>query len=130
MAVSMRTILTLSLLLGLTLAGCASTSDDSKYTTPPTDAQGRYVIDLTGDNKVMPAMAKVPAGATVVWKVGKGGIHDVTSQTGPESFTSDSQYPSKMREGNEYTKTFTKTGTYAYHCALHGELMKAQLRVT
>lgn len=126
----MRWILAL-LLIAATLAGCASSSSSGDGSvTPRQDAQGRYVIDLTADNKVAPVKAQVPVGATVVWVVAQGGIHDVTSDPGAsESFSSESQYPGKMKGGNEYEHTFTKPGTSTYRCVLHGEMMKASVRV-
>lgn len=111
------------------LAGCSSPSEPSGQ-EPPKDAQGRYVIELTSDNKVVPSDARVPAGSRVVWKVGAGGFHDVTSDAGaPEAFTSDSQYPQKMRGGDEFEFTFTKKGTYPYRCVVHGTMMVAKLTV-
>ncbi|MEK6986225.1 MAG: plastocyanin/azurin family copper-binding protein [Candidatus Thermoplasmatota archaeon] len=126
----MRRLLAL-LLITATLAGCASSSGPADgYLTPKQDAQGRYVIDLTADNKVAPVKAQVPVGATVVWTVGSGGIHDVTSDPdSAEAFSSDAQYPGKMKGGNQYEHTFTKPGTSTYRCVLHGEMMKASLRV-
>jgi plastocyanin len=87
------------------------------------------MIDLTADNLIAPDEARIPVGATVVWKVGSGAIHDVTSTSGPESFTSDEQYPKKMKGGDEYERTFTKAGTYQYKCVVHGDMMSGTLRV-
>lgn len=123
----MRSIV-LVLLAGVVLAGCAGESQ--KGTVPPKDEQGRYVIELTSANLIVPRDARVPVGSTVVWKVGPGGFHDVTSDAGaPEQFSSDTKYPGKMREGQEFEYTFQRPGTYAYRCAVHAAMMQGQLVV-
>lgn len=126
---AMRGILIAGVLMASFLAGCAGGGDpDSGFIAPTKDEQGRYVIQLTADNRMVPAKAIVPVGATVVWKA--AGFHDVTSESGPEPFTSDSQYPDKMKEGQEFARTFAKAGDYAYKCAVHESLMmKGTLRV-
>jgi plastocyanin len=129
-APSMRSLLLAGVVLASFLAGCAGGGGepDSAFITPTKDDQGRYVIQLTADNRMVPAKAIIPIGATVVWK--SAGLHDVTSESGPETFSSESQYPSKMREGQEYAKTFSKAGDYTYKCAVHESLMmKGTLRV-
>ncbi len=125
----MRPLLIVLLFVALAFAGCAGSDDSAGFTTPPTDAEGRYIIELTDANKIQPAIAKVPVGATVVWRVGPNGFHDVTSKSGPESFTSDSQYPSKMRAGQEFVHTFAKAGDYEYQCMVHSGMMLGTLRV-
>jgi plastocyanin len=125
----MRALAIAFLLLAVVVAGCSGSSEDG-FTEPPKDAEGRYVIQLTTANAMVPAKAKVPAGAAVVWQVAPGGFHDVTSEPGaPESFTSDSEFPSKMREGDKYGRTFAKAGDYPYRCAVHGAMMQGILRV-
>ena len=93
------------------------------------DAQGRYLITATAQNQFTPSEAQVPVGATVVWKVAQGGFHDVNSKSGPQSFSSDSQYPAKMRGNDTFEFTFTKAGTYQYYCKVHEGMMSATLRV-
>ena len=59
-----------------------------------------------------PAEVTVPAGSTVVWHNKGKEEHSVTADN--KSF--DSGYKPK---GGNYQRTFTKPGTYAYHCAPH-----------
>src|SRR5688572_17660959 len=63
------------------LAGCTATDG----VVPEQDAEGRYVIRLTADDRFDPAEARVPKGATVAWVV-DGGRHDVNADDG--SFSS------------------------------------------
>lgn len=55
---------------------------------------------------------QVKKGTTVVWTNVDGAAHTVTSDSG--AFTS----ASLQRDGS-FSYTFTNTGTFPYHCALH-----------
>jgi plastocyanin len=126
----MRALLALPL-LALALAGCTGGTDDSGHVTPRQDEAGRYVIELTADNAVVPAKAKVPVGSTVVWTVAPGGFHDVTSADGsPMAFSSDTRFPSKMRGGDAFDVTFTQAGRYPYQCLVHAGMMPGEVLVT
>jgi plastocyanin len=59
-----------------------------------------------------PAMITVTAGTTVHWTNMDTEDHTVTSDTG--AFTSTA-----LGTGVGYAHTFTKPGTYAYHCSIH-----------
>ena len=59
-----------------------------------------------------PAMITVTAGSTVHWTNMDTDAHTVTSDTG--AFTS-----AALTTGATYAHTFTKPGTYAYHCSIH-----------
>lgn len=106
----MKLLVVLAALAALTLAGCSGSGGDGSV--PEQDAQGRYVIHMTANNRFTPADAKVPTGATVVW-VNDGGVHDVTAHD--DSWKS----PRFMQEGTSYERRFTSPGTYEYHCDLH-----------
>lgn len=114
--------------LALVLAGCAS-STAQDFPAPAVDSQGRYEITANSQNQFLPAEAQVPVGATVIWRVSAGGFHDVNSKSGPEPFSSDAQYPSKMRGNDTFEFTFTKAGTYQYYCKVHEGMMSATLVV-
>ena len=116
------------LLLALLVAGCSG-SPSSELPAPPLDSEGNYLITLTSQNSFSPAEAQVPVGSTVVWKVAPGGFHDVNSKSGPQSFSSDSQYPAKMRGNDTFEFTFTEAGTYQYYCKVHEGMMSATLKV-
>lgn len=117
----MRALLALLLAAPMLLAGCSG----PEGVVPDQDAQGRYVIHLTGDNRFDPAEARVPVGATVVWVV-DGGAHDVHADDG--SFSSDDTgrtdaegYPLLLQPGDEWTHTFDEAGSFPYWCHTHHE---------
>ncbi|MHB1260206.1 MAG: cupredoxin domain-containing protein [Thermoplasmatota archaeon] len=124
----MRALLVIIATSAILMAGCTSTSDPS-LPAPPKDAQGRYMITATAQNEYTPKDTQVPIGATVIWKVAPGAIHDVNSKGGPESFSSDAQFPQKMRGNDTFEFTFAKAGTYPYYCKLHGEPMAGSIKV-
>ena len=64
----------------------------------------------------MPASITVPVGGTVTWTNEDGSIHTVTSD---EKGMFSSGWKTK---GGRYAFTFSKTGTYPYHCALHKDM--------
>jgi plastocyanin len=68
-----------------------------------------------------PAEVTVPAGSTVLWHNKGKEEHSVTADN--KSF--DSGWKPK---GGNYQRTFTRPGTYAYHCAPH-PWMKGVVRV-
>lgn len=124
----MRALLATIAASAILLAGCSSTPDPS-LPAPPQDAEGRYLIQATAQNSFSPNEAQVPVGAKVQWKVAPGGFHDVNSQSGPQSFSSDTQYPAKMRGNDTFEFIFTKAGTYQYHCKVHEGMMSGTLKV-
>lgn len=58
----------------------------------------------------------VKAGTTVTWINNDSTTHTVTSDNG--AFQSSSN----INQGTNYTFTFTKAGTYPYHCSIHPEM--------
>jgi plastocyanin len=59
-----------------------------------------------------PQVVTVKAGTTVHWTNNDTEAHTVTSDTG--AFNSP-----VMQPGAGYSFTFTKLGTYSYHCTIH-----------
>ena len=62
-----------------------------------------------------PTTMTVPVGTTVTWINNDSDIHSVAADDGdPVMFKS-----AGLDTDDKYTFTFTKPGTYAYHCSLH-----------
>ena len=62
-----------------------------------------------------PASMTVAVGTTVTWTNTDSAGHTVTADDG--SFKSD-----KLATGATFSQTFTKAGTYAYHCSIHSSM--------
>jgi plastocyanin len=78
----------------------------------PSSEKSTDVDVVLGDNFYQPFQITVPAGTTVRWKNGSRNYHTVTSDTG------DWGSPN-MGEGEIFGHSFTKPGTYSYHCIIH-----------
>lgn len=108
LALAMKALLVIGLVaLAMFTPGCTT---GSELTVPPTDAQGRYVIQATSSNTFSPEHAKVPVGATVVWKMAS--VHNVIAHDG--SFESET-----LGAGETFEHTFDTAGKFGYHCSLH-----------
>lgn len=119
----MKALAAVALLSLVLLAGCGAPAGPA---TPTTDAEGRYVIDMTAGNKFSPSSAKVPIGSVVVWEHKGGAPHDVQAYDG--SFSSGPI--GGLTEGEEFAHQFNETGTFSYFCHVHeGSGMKATLTV-
>ena len=73
-----------------------------------------------------PATLTIPAGTTVTWTNTTGAPHTVTSDDGT-SFDSNINTPISAN-GGTFSFTFTKAGTFTYHCQIH-PFMKATIIV-
>jgi plastocyanin len=62
-----------------------------------------------------PASMTVAVGTTVTWTNTDSAGHTVTADDG--SFKSD-----KLGTGATFSQTFTKAGTFAYHCSIHSSM--------
>lgn len=82
-------------------------------TPAPTGPQVAISIIGSGTYAFDPASKSVKVGTTVTWTNNSSAPHTVTSDTGPDSF--DGQVSS----GDKFSFTFTKAGTYTYHCSIH-----------
>ena len=115
-------------LLAIGLAGC---SEDPEGVTPPQDGEGRYVIRMTDSLTFDPPMARVPAGATVVWRNDAAVDHDVAGYRGDpveedvEAFSSYNPPPDGLGgpigPGGEFGQEFAEAGAWTIWCHLHHE---------
>lgn len=115
--------------MALTLAACGGGSSSSSgggggSNSPLPAAAVTISVDFDATNSgkysLTPATAKV--GGIVQWDFNddQNGPHTVTSDDGS---TFDSQAKGVTgNKGDKFQFTFTKAGTYAYHCTFHANM--------
>jgi plastocyanin len=75
------------------------------------------------NNSFSPASVSIKKGGKVTWKWTEGRVpHNVTPASGAGSATSS-------KKGFTFTKTFSKAGTFKYHCTIHSS-MKMTVKVS
>ena len=126
----MRIRLIVSLLACVAVAGCGSSSSSSKSTstaapapasTSSSSSSGGATVKVAGF-AFNPTSVTVKKGQKVTWTNSDSAPHNVTS--------SDGTIKSKdFTNGQSFTYTATKPGTYHYICTIHPQ-MKATLIVT
>jgi plastocyanin len=85
--------------------------------------QGAQVSVAIQDYNFTPATLTVPVGTIVQWTNQGQDTHTTTSDSGAwDSGT--------LTNGKTFSFTFTKAGTFAYHCTFHAGLMRATVVVT
>src|SRR5579884_1254050 len=115
-----------------TVPTTAATSAPTTVSTPtntPTSSSGSAVTittDSSGSFAFSPATLTVKVGTTVIWTNTTSAPHTVTSDDG-KTFDSGSSNPVSP-QGGTFKFTFTKPGTYTYHCQFH-PYMKATIIV-
>src|SRR5947208_4778545 len=95
-----------------TVTGLPSPAQFSEFaTTPPTSA-----AVTVGNNLFSPDSAALQVGRMVKWTWNPGGVlHSITFVSGPSPLPAEVQHST----GSD-SVTFTKVGTYGYHCRFHG----------
>lgn len=88
----------------------------------PAAQQAAKSVEIMG-YAYQPATLTINAGDTVVWTNHDTAPHNVVVTNGPEKFTSPT-----LQQGQTYSYTFTKAGTYSYYCSIHPD-MKASVTV-
>jgi plastocyanin len=95
-------------------------------TSPPSASASQMSVSIFTDQSGLfgfsPKTLTVPVGMTVTWKNTTQVAHTVTSDDGA-SFDSGI-----VPAGGTFTFTFSKAGSYAYHCDIH-PYMKATIVV-
>lgn len=96
------------------LAGCSSGQTTATPVSPQPSAGSENTILIKNFAFDPPALT-VKAGTVVTWMNQDGASHTIVSETGsPEAFTS-----SPLSTGQSYSFTFSRPGTYPYHCSIH-----------
>jgi plastocyanin len=95
-------------------AGCSSSEAPRAPVAPPVSPGGGNAIAIK-NFAFEPSTLTVKTGTVVTWINQDGAPHTVVSDSGsPAAFSSD-QFPN----GASYSFTFTRSGTYPYHCSIH-----------
>ena len=119
---------------GLLLGACGGSSDSATADTSganeqeaPNEASGTEVS--LRNVKFEPGEITIAAGDTVTWTNEDTVLHTVTSGTGQEqgvpgvSENTDAEpdglFDHEMPEGETFSFTFEKAGTFEYFCAIH-----------
>ena len=115
-------------ILALALAACGSASTSSAPASAAASAAGP-AASAAGGSAVQiknfafaPASLTVPVGSSVTWTNADTTGHTVTADDG--SFDSK-----ELASGKTFSQTFSKAGTFAYHCTIHST-MKATIVVS
>ena len=98
----------------------ATPTQSSQETTSDSEAK-TYNIEIE-NFAFSPATLRIKKGDKVVWTNKDSARHTVTSDSGGELGSE------LLGKGESYSKTFTETGTYEYHCTPH-LYMKAKIIV-
>jgi plastocyanin len=127
----------------LLASGCGESSEPPKHAKPAAEtgsgtSDGEYVpgpttpahlppagVSVTArDIRFIPESVTLKVGGTVVWMNRDAVQHNVTSVSGPASFSSGN-----LTEGQGYQFTFTRPGTYRYLCTIHRVQMHGTITV-
>jgi plastocyanin len=118
-------------------AGCGGSGGGGYNTAPggnnPPNSANTNAISIGTEQTFNPSITTVPKGTTVTWTWnscsdgGYGGYatcvkHNVT-------FDDGSNISSAVQDSGSFARTFTASGTFKYHCAIHGASMSGQVIV-
>ena len=107
----------LAMSVSLAIAACSGSATPAPSAQPSAGqsaaapARGGSAVSIA-NFAFAPASVTVAAGTTVTWTNADNTEHTVTADDG--SFKSD-----KLGTGAAFSQTFTKAGTFAYHCSIH-----------
>jgi len=102
------------LIISCLSAGCYSSTAPSATTTTQAPSGGGNTISIK-NFAFDPSTLTVKTGTKVAWTNNDGAPHALASDAGsPAAFSSDS-----LSTGASYSFTFTRPGTYTYHCSIH-----------
>jgi plastocyanin/FtsP/CotA-like multicopper oxidase with cupredoxin domain len=104
---------------------------------PPTPAPGTNggtgtVPVNVVDNAFVPANVMITKGQTVLWTNNGNDVHTVTSNPGPSGCNPSSAEAfasSTLAKGNTFSHLFNQSGSFSYHCEVHGCSMAGTVTV-
>ena len=90
-------------------------------TIPATETTGAEAVAevLIRNFAFAPATLTVPVGTTVIWTNEDSAAHQVVSDTQPADMFLSDLASEALPQGEAYRFTFTKPGTFGYHCQIH-----------
>lgn len=89
-----------------------STSPTPTPSTTPSGSGAMKSVSIAGF-AFNPSDLVIGVGDTVVWTNGDSAHHIIVSDSGSEISSEN------LAQGQMYSHTFTKAGTYEYHCSIH-----------
>lgn len=110
--------------------GSGSTADGVTGPPPPVASGSTIHLSIT-NNHFSPSRDSVEAGSTLTWtwNTCTGDGYGGTS-CGSHSVQFDNQGPnSGIQSSGTFSRTFADTGTFTYHCAVHGAAMSGTITV-
>ncbi|MEU9174477.1 plastocyanin/azurin family copper-binding protein [Streptomyces sp. NPDC048420] len=84
------------------------------------DAAPDYQVDIMGYKFGDGKQLVVEVGQTVQWTNHDSAPHTVTTTKAPVAFDSGT-----LKQGDSWSYTFTKVGTYEYYCAVHPDMVSS-----
>lgn len=102
------------LVLALLVAGCGGSGAATTTTGSPTSSggQGAPIQVVMTNRSYDPATVTIKVGDTITWENQDAPQHDVVADNG--------EFKSNLfAKGVTFSYTFTKAGTYPYHCSIH-----------
>lgn len=113
-------IVIVAIVAGIVITDLTKNSPSSQSSTPstssPSEQPAVHGTAVTIQNMAfMPPALTAKVGQTITWINNDNVAHTVTSDSGaPAAFDSGTLNP-----GKTFHVTFTKAGTYHYHCSIH-----------
>jgi plastocyanin len=98
--------------------------------SPATAADQTVTVGSPSDNVYSPAKVTIDPGDVVTWRWGGGQGHTVTADTNSPTVWHKDTAVGPPVLALETTFTFSKPGTYTYHCKTHPGVMRGTVTVT
>ena len=120
----------LALAGGYQFTGCSGKNTGTIALAPGTPPSTVFIN--IGDDFFFPTKVTISKGQTVVWTNNGGEGHLVNANPGTEKCkpTSGEAFDSpNVDPGQTFERTFNNSGTFAYHCEIHGCPMKGTIIV-
>lgn len=110
-ALVLMTLLVLVLALALLVAACGASTGGSTNTSVAGPVANGVQVIMT-NRSYSPQTVTIKVGQTVTWVNQDSPQHDVIADNG--------EFQSQLFDtGQSFSFTFTKAGTYPYHCSIH-----------